>query len=107
MRKNETRNNISKKVELVIQELEESRYSGAYSNILTLLLEYPDYAEPQNLLGIWYELQGNYDMARKHYRAGYALNPAYSPTSNNLERLCMDSQEKNQKIDYGEKLLAK
>ena len=105
MHKNEVKNKVSQKVELIIQELETNEFGDAYSNILTMLLEYPDYAEPHNLLGIWNELQGNYDMARKHYRAGYALNPAYSPASNNLERLCMDSNDKNQKVDFGEKLL--
>ena len=89
----------------IIKKLKEEQYGEAFADIMTMILEFPDFAEPHNLLGIWNELQGNYDLARKHYRAGYALNPAYSPVSNNLERLCMDYQDKNHEIDYGEKIL--
>ena len=46
-----------------------------------------DAPEPHNLLGILYEMRGDFQAARKHYRAGYALDPAYKPCCRNLERL--------------------
>ncbi len=46
-----------------------------------------DAPEPHNLLGILYEMTGDFQAARKHYRAGYALDPAYKPCCRNLERL--------------------
>lgn len=44
-------------------------------------------AEPHNLLGIFFEMKGDDDTARKHYRAAYALDPTYKPACHNLERL--------------------
>ncbi len=44
-------------------------------------------AEPHNLLGIFFEMKGDDDNARKHYRAAYALDPTYKPACRNLERL--------------------
>lgn len=46
-----------------------------------------DAPEPHNLLGIYYEMTGDFQEARKHYRAGYALDPSYKPCCRNLERL--------------------
>lgn len=92
------------KMNQLIQRLRKSELQEAYSDIMIMLLEYPNCAEPHNLLGIWYELHGNYELAKKHYRAGYALDPSYLPASNNLERLCIVTFEKKRVIDYGEKL---
>ena len=44
-------------------------------------------AEPHNLLGIFFEMKGDDNNARKHYRAAYALDPTYKPACRNLERL--------------------
>jgi tetratricopeptide (TPR) repeat protein len=46
-----------------------------------------DAPEPHNLLGLLYELTGDFQAARRHYRAGYALDPTYKPCCRNLERL--------------------
>jgi Flp pilus assembly protein TadD len=46
-----------------------------------------DAPEPHNLLGILYEMLGDFQAARKHYRAGYALDPVYKPCCRNLERI--------------------
>jgi hypothetical protein len=32
-------------------------------------------------------MTGDFQSARKHYRAAYALNPAYKPSCRNLERI--------------------
>jgi Flp pilus assembly protein TadD len=43
--------------------------------------------EPHNLLGLLYEMTGDFQSARKHYRAAYALDPTYKPSCRNLERI--------------------
>ena len=56
----------------------------AIADAMTLNMDAP---EPHNLLGILYEMLGDYQSARKHYRAGYALDPVYQPCCRNLERI--------------------
>lgn len=46
-----------------------------------------DAPEPHNLLGILYEFNEDYAAARRHYRAAYALDPTYTPSCRNLERI--------------------
>ena len=46
--------------------------------------EYPDAAEPHNLLGIILEKEGNHVSAMKHFRAAWALDPTYLPAHQNL-----------------------
>ncbi|TGE35138.1 hypothetical protein E4K67_26990 [Desulfosporosinus fructosivorans] len=43
--------------------------------------------EVHNLYGVLAELTGDLGLAGKHYRAAYALDPAYKPSSRNLERI--------------------
>lgn len=47
--------------------------------------EYPDAAQPHNLLGILMEKQGNHVLAMKHFRAAWALDPAFLPARKNME----------------------
>lgn len=42
--------------------------------------------EPHNLLGIVFEFNGKISEAQKHYRAALALEPAFRPAQENLER---------------------
>ncbi len=59
-------------------------------------------AEPHNLLGIFFELKGDDNNARKHYRAAYALDPTYKPACSNLERLVTFVWGRvSRKFDYG------
>lgn len=46
---------------------------------------YPHIPEPNNLLGILMEKRGNHILAMKHFRAAWALDPAYRPARHNLE----------------------
>jgi tetratricopeptide (TPR) repeat protein len=82
-------------------ELENFKFHESYKTILKALNENPNAPEPHNLLGIWYELQGNNDLARKHYRAAYALDPTYKPASKNLERVCTFFLYENIPVDFG------
>ncbi|MCL6479165.1 MAG: tetratricopeptide repeat protein [Peptococcaceae bacterium] len=47
----------------------------------------PDNHQAFNLLGVVYEKRGDYNSARRMYRASLALNPEYEPARNNLSRL--------------------
>lgn len=62
-------------------------------------------AEPHNLLGIFFEMKGDDNNARKHYRAAYALDPTYKPACRNLERLVeFVWGPVSRKFDYGNEL---
>lgn len=67
---------------LKARDFQESRSDIADAMALNM-----DAPEPHNLLGILYELMGDRQAARKHYRAAYALDPTYKPSCRNLERL--------------------
>lgn len=55
-----------------------------------------------NLLGIIYEMRGELDLARKHYRASYSLDPTFKASSINLERISSFSYKFNiENIKYG------
>lgn len=83
-------------------ELQNRKFDKSYKAILKALNLNPNAPEPQNLLGLWYERRGNNDLARKHYRAAYALDPTYKPASKNLERVCTFFLSKNIPLDFGE-----
>lgn len=58
--------------------------------------------EPHNLLGIFCEMTGDDDGARRHYRAAYALDPTYRPACRNLERLVLYTWgEQDRRYDFG------
>ncbi len=70
------------------------------SNAITLNMHAP---EPQNLLGILCEIQGDDNTARKHYRAAYALDPSYKAACRNLERLvAFEWEPQNREYYYGD-----
>jgi Flp pilus assembly protein TadD len=77
-------------------------YDEAYKSIMNAMTTNPNLPEAQNLLGIWYEKYGNRDLARKHYRIAYVLNPRYKAASVNLERASSVFQYEDIPIDYGD-----
>lgn len=87
----------------IIEETVEALKNGALKNaeklILVLVSMDIDAPEPHNLFGIFAELTGDEDIARKHYRAAYALDPTYKPACRNLERLVFGSKSRG--FDYG------
>lgn len=54
-------------------------------NICWAMEQYPDYAEPHNLMGLLLEAQHKHSAAIKHFRAAYALDPTYLPARANME----------------------
>lgn len=77
-----------------LQELSENvkklmkidKYDEGRSLIGSAMAEYPDAAEPHNLLGVIMEKQGNHVGAMKHFRAAWALDPTFIPARDNMER---------------------
>lgn len=51
----------------------------------SLMFQNPHDAVPHNLMGLVCEYQGNHVLAMKHFRAAYALDPTYTPSSWNME----------------------
>jgi hypothetical protein len=47
---------------------------------------YPHAPQPHNLLGVLLEKQGNHLLAMRHFRAAWALEPAYLPARHNLDK---------------------
>lgn len=88
-------------------ELHNNELEKSYKTIINAINLNPNAPEPHNLLGIWYEFNNNNDLARKHYRAAYALDPTYKPASENLERVCSFFASKKKHVNFGEDLLEK
>ncbi|HAQ41293.1 MAG TPA: hypothetical protein DCM73_10975 [Clostridiales bacterium] len=65
--------------------VEQNKYIECESLIKNAMGKYPHSPEPHNLLGLLLEAQGDHVTAMKHFRASYALDPAYFPARYNLE----------------------
>lgn len=94
--------NITKEA---IEKLNNHEMGEAYKIIISAFSENPHAPEPHNLLGLWYEMKGDDDLARKHYRAAYALDPTYKPASKNLERVSTLFSGNSIPFDFGEGVL--
>lgn len=86
-------------------EIHNHEFEKSYKAIINAIDINPNAPEPHNLLGIWYEFKNNNDLARKHYRAAYALDPTYKPASENLERVCTNFVSERKQINFGEERL--
>lgn len=53
--------------------------------LATAMFQSPHSAVPHNLMGLLLEHRRNHEDAMKHFRAAYALDPAYAPSRWNLE----------------------
>jgi len=73
--------------ESAVAALKARDFAGARESIAEAMAMDMDAPEPHNLLGIWYEFQNDFAAARRHYRAAYALDPTYTPSCRNLERI--------------------
>lgn len=111
MKEGECVSNISdyeSKLQQVQDALEHKMMEKAFNAISNLMKQNMSFAEPHNLLGIYYEIVGEDDKARKHYRAAYALDPTYKPACHNLNRVVTWYCGKAPKnFDYGLPLLIK
>lgn len=62
-----------------------ARYDPCYQMVCLAMQNFPDSPQPHNLLGILMEKRGQHATAMRHFRAAYALDPAYLPAKQNLE----------------------
>lgn len=62
-----------------------SKYDVCYQLICLAMQNYPDAPQLHNLLGILWEKRGQHTTAMRHFRAAYALDPAYLPARQNME----------------------
>lgn len=92
---------FDKYIKKAADSLQGCEYEQAYEFIMKAVNANPNAPEPHNLLGIWYEFKGNNDLARKHYRVAYVLNPIYKPASVNLERVSTLFPHKRIQVDFG------
>ena len=103
MLKNNKVNSLpNENIEKAIQCLSNLHLEEAMKFIHLSFLEDSDFSQIHNLLGAYYELTGELNLARKHYRAAIDLEPSSTPPSNNLQRVC---EHKNicslEYIDFG------
>ena len=82
--------------------LRNKELENAFGQIVEAICLDPDAPHPHNLLGIYYELLDNGNLARRHYRAAYSLDPTYKPACINLERICTDFGDRQISYDYGD-----
>ena len=87
---------MSAKESLNKKEIEAFRVKIASAFILDM-----DAPETHNLIGVMYEILGDENLARKHYRAAYALDPTFKPACRNLERMVLDWKMRPQDYDFG------
>ena len=63
-----------------------SAYQECKELITAAMGKYPHAPHPHNLIGILFEKMGDHHAAIKHFRAAWALDPAYLPARRNLDR---------------------
>jgi tetratricopeptide (TPR) repeat protein len=56
----------------------------AIDQYMAILEKDPNQAGPHMLLGTIYDMQKQFDMSEKHYRAALDINPQFAPAANNL-----------------------
>ncbi|AVQ45173.1 MULTISPECIES: hypothetical protein [Clostridium] len=88
-----------------IKEIINKNYLQARHYIHQLILEDDTSPQTHNLLGAIAELTEDLNLAGKHYRAAYALDPTFKPACRNLERITNFYYRLDIKsIDFGDKL---
>lgn len=97
---------FAQKIRLAIDMLRSHELFEAYKLILESININPSAPQPHNLLGIWFEIKGDDDKARKHYRAADALDPTYKSASLNLDRICHVFRYGQPLYDFGDELEA-
>lgn len=102
MKNNEFNNQFDINFNNACAKLRNNDLENAYKEIINILSQNPNAAEPHNLLGLLYEMNGDEQKARKHYRVSYVLDPTYKPACNNLERVSTIFLSKQIPYDFGD-----
>ncbi|MGB8451515.1 MAG: hypothetical protein WCD89_04210 [Anaerocolumna sp.] len=93
---------FDRNLQFAVDKLHNKEFEEAYKMIINTICINPNAPEPHNLLGLWYEMNGDEQLARKHYRAAYVLDPTYKPACNNLERISTFFITKAIPYDFGD-----
>jgi len=64
----------------------QNKYHESDELIRKAMADHPHAPEPHNLMGIKLENEGDHLTAMKHFRAAWALDPAYVPARYNLNQ---------------------
>ncbi len=103
MNNSEVKNDVFwQKILQAADSLRNKELENAFKQIVEAICLDPDAPHPHNLLGIYYELSENGNLARRHYRAAYSLDPTFKPACINLERICMDFGNRPTTYDFGD-----
>lgn len=82
---NEEEVKAMKSLPLLIKKLNSAgNYKQAFKNVYDAMSKYPDNPVPHNLLGILLEKSGDHNLAMKHFRIAWILDPTYEPANQNL-----------------------
>ena len=87
MKQNRNEYIVLEKLGEKVKSLIEKDRSECQELVVQALVKYPHAPQPQNLLGILAEKQGDLALAMKHYRAAWSLSPNYRPSRKNIDRL--------------------
>ena len=84
----ETNDTKSKKMHSLCSSVKElihmGNYQSAFQMVYEAMAQFPDNPEPHNLLGILQEKSGQHDLAIKHFRVAWVLDPSYQPANQNI-----------------------
>jgi hypothetical protein len=72
------------------------KYDECEKRICDALGKFPHAPHPNNLLGVLLEKQGDHLLAMKHFRAAWALDPAYRPARANMDRYASFTMRKSE-----------
>lgn len=86
-------------------------YDDAFKTVYESMAKFPNNPEPHNLLGILLEKKGKHDLAMKHFRVAWVLDPTYLPANQNISNFinfhpcmkyayCEDDCQKEKKHEY-------
>lgn len=100
---NDHENTFEEYIDLAKKALKEGEYLLAEEKMKKAMNEDPHSPIVHNLYGILEELIKEDNLAHKHYRAAYALDPTYKPAQRNLERIStFGKQTAKRSIDFGD-----
>lgn len=93
----------TRNIKEAISNLKENNFEVALDYIHKAMFRNDSSGEVHNLLGIYYEKKGDLNMAGKHYRAAWDLEPTFKAPMNNLQRITSYNYTRTEKyIEYGE-----
>ena len=76
-------------LELARRAIHEGEFQRAMAQVRRAIAADPANAEAFNLLGVLYEIRGDFGEAHRHYHLAYSADPGYEPARRNLDRLIL------------------